>query len=87
MPLITQLHGAITIHIYYGDHLPPHFHAKGRGWVIRINIATVSVMTVSGFPPAETERELLNFATRRQTELALCWTLCQGGMKPGKVSP
>jgi hypothetical protein len=22
MPLITQLHGAITIHIYYSDHLP-----------------------------------------------------------------
>ena len=87
MPLIGQLHGGITIHMYYFDHLPPHFHAKGAGWMIRINIADVSVLTTSGSPPNGVERDLLTFTTQHQAALALCWARCQDGVKPGKVTP
>ena len=61
MPSIAEFDG-IRISMYFGDHNPPHFHAAGAGWVVRVNIASLSVMTLSGPVPPGIQRRLLDFA-------------------------
>ncbi len=40
MPEISRFYG-IIIQIYYGDHLPPHFHALYAGSLVKIAIETL----------------------------------------------
>ena len=39
MPTISRFLG-IVIAMYWGDHAPPHFHAKYGGYEIMVNINT-----------------------------------------------
>jgi len=70
MPIIAVIDG-IRIAIYYNDHPPPHFHAMQAEHEILVEIARVVVF--AGSAPAAMERTVMDWASRYQSELALCW--------------
>lgn len=37
MPTISRFHG-LVIEMYFNDHVPPHFHARGAGRLARVRI-------------------------------------------------
>ena len=63
MPRISSFYG-IDIEMYFGDHLPPHFHARYGEHEARIVIATGAV-SADGFPA---ERPAWSASGRRSTK-------------------
>ena len=53
------------------DHAPPHFHLRGPGWSISIEIKTLTIM-VGWAPPAELA-EALDWAKANQHVLMWKW--------------
>jgi hypothetical protein len=47
MPEIARLTNC-KICIYSGDHAPPHFHVRGRGWSATIDIASLELTKGKG---------------------------------------
>lgn len=45
MPELSRFYG-IVIQMYYGDHLPPHFHARYAGQSIKVDIGTLAVIEI-----------------------------------------
>jgi hypothetical protein len=43
MPEVSRFYG-IVIQMYYGDHLPPHFHARYAGHAAKFDIESLSVI-------------------------------------------
>jgi hypothetical protein len=43
MPTISRFYG-ILIQMYYGDHVPPYFHALYAEFEVLINISTFEVV-------------------------------------------
>jgi hypothetical protein len=87
MTTLTRLPDGTKIAMFFYDHNPPHFHAIGPGWLVRIDIRNLNVLTASPNVPLAAMRAIIDFARRRQPELALCWARCVTGMKPGKLQP
>jgi hypothetical protein len=83
MPTIAVVDG-IRIVIYYNDHEPPHFHAVQADHRILVDIARLRV--IGGACPAAMERRVLEWASRRQPELALCWARVRIGWPPGRIA-
>jgi hypothetical protein len=83
MPTIAVVDG-IRIVIYYNDHEPPHFHAVQADHRILVDIARLRV--IGGACPAAMERRVLEWASRRQPELALCWARVRSGWPPGRIA-
>ena len=75
----------IRIVIYYNDHEPPHFfHAVKAGHRILVEIARRRV--ISGACPATMQRRVIEWASRWQPELALCWARVRSGLPPGRIA-
>jgi hypothetical protein len=83
MPTIAVVDG-IRIVIYYNDHEPPHFHAVQADHRILVDIARLRV--IGGACPAAMERRVLEWASRWQPELALCWARVRSGWPPGRIA-
>ena len=49
MPELSRFYG-IVVQVYYGDHLPAHFHVEYAGAIAKIDIETLSL--ISGSLPA-----------------------------------
>lgn len=47
MPEIIRLSNC-KICVYADDHLPPHFHIRGRGWDVSVNLKTLTLMAGKG---------------------------------------
>ena len=43
MPEISRFYG-IVIQMYFGDHPPPHFHARYGGQTVKIDTDSLSVI-------------------------------------------
>ena len=54
MPRISSFFG-IVIEMYFGDHPPPHFHARYSGESAKIEIATNWERAVNNDKPAPIE--------------------------------
>ena len=70
MPTIAYFYG-IAITMYYGDHQPPHFHARyGRAKaLVRLSDGTV----LAGELPPTAERMVRQWALARTGELQENW--------------
>jgi Domain of unknown function (DUF4160) len=55
MPRISSFFG-IVIEMYFGDHPPPHCHARYSGESAKIEIATGAVLARSLFKPGAATR-------------------------------
>ena len=72
MPRLYLLEG-IVIWVNTRDHDPPHFHARFSGEEVRVELATLAVMT--GGLTAAKQHLLLKWATVHQAELVRNWEL------------
>ena len=70
LPRVCRIDG-VAIYVYHNDHVPPHFHARQADREARIGIESLVVLH-SSLSPNAMER-VLQWATRRQTELRRAW--------------
>lgn len=75
----------ITIHIYYNDHTPSHFHAKYGQYEMQVDFATLEVL--NGYLPAAQRRVVIRWARLRRAELQDAWSQAQSSLPPGKIAP
>jgi hypothetical protein len=73
MPRIITIYG-IAICIYYGDHNPPHFHARAGDAEARIVIDTLVVLT-SNLPNGQLH-DVIAWASNNQDVLRAAWARC-----------
>ncbi|HYR56988.1 MAG TPA: DUF4160 domain-containing protein, partial [Chthoniobacteraceae bacterium] len=71
MPEVSRFYG-IIIQIYYGDHLPPHFHALYGGQVAKIAVDTFEI--IDGALPRRALGLVCDWAALHQQELRDAFT-------------
>lgn len=65
----------IRLVVYPNDHPPPHIHALGPGWEIRIELSMPpALLTVAGKPKASDVTAALVATAERLTELRTIWS-------------
>ena len=74
MPRISAFYG-IVIEMYFGDHPPPHFHARYAGHEALIVIETGEVY--AGSLPARALRLVREWLELHQAEMAANWVLAE----------
>jgi hypothetical protein len=84
MPEISRFFG-IIIAMFYGDHNPPHFHARYGGHKITIKIADFSVM--DGYLPPRALGLVMEWAALHQGELARNWELARANQPLAPIEP
>ena len=84
MPELCRFLG-IVIQIHPRDHPPPHFHATYGDAEVVISIATL--MVIRGRISQARQREVLNWAGLRQTELHNAWEAVRERRPVGKIAP
>jgi len=84
MPELTRFYG-IIIRMFYGDHLPPHFHAVYQGEEVQVNIETLEVM--EGSISRRSLALVLEWAVQHRDELRRAWDLASRNREPGKIAP
>jgi len=70
VPRISAFYG-IVIEMYFGDHPPPHFHARYSGDAAKIEIATGVV--ISGSLPGRALRLVREWIEQHRDELEANW--------------
>ena len=84
MPTISRFYG-ILIQMYFGDHVPPHFHALYAEFEALINIQTFEV--IRGELPPRAIALVLEWAQLHRNELRKDWDLCVQNQTPARISP
>ncbi len=86
MPVISSFYG-ILIKMYFGDHVPPHFHADYGEFSAQIRIADFGIE--AGYLPPKALALVVEWANIHQTELMLNWNnLSENGNGTfGKIEP
>jgi hypothetical protein len=84
MPEICRFYG-IIIAMFYGDHNPPHFHARYGDDKITIKIADFSVL--EGHLPPRALGLVMEWAAKHQAELWQNWQLCQAHQALVSIEP
>jgi hypothetical protein len=84
MPELSRFYG-IVIKMYFGDHVPPHFHAEYAGFEARIAIDTLAVL--SGDLPARAMGLVVEWATLRRQELKAQWQRASSLQPLGRIEP
>ena len=84
MPEISRFYG-IIIQIYYGDHLPAHFHALYAGYLAKISIDTLQV--IDGSLPPRALALVRDWASAHQQELFAAFDRAAALQPPGRIAP
>jgi hypothetical protein len=84
MPEISRFYG-IVIQIYFGDHLPPHFHARYGGSSAKIEIGSLAV--IDGKLPVRALGLVTEWAALHQQELRDAFDRAANMQPPGKIDP
>jgi hypothetical protein len=84
MPTISRFYG-ILIQMYFGDHVPPHFHALYAEFEALIEIRTFAV--IRGELPARAMALVLEWAQQHREELMRDWELCAQNQMPLSIRP
>jgi hypothetical protein len=84
MPTISRFYG-ILIQMYFGDHLPPHFHALYAEFEALIDIRTFEV--IRGDLPGRAMALVLEWGRQHSDELMEDWELCERNQTPAKIRP
>ena len=71
--------------MYFGDHLPPHFHAQYGSSEAIINITTLAVIEGNLSPRAL--GLVTEWAALHQAELKLAWEQAKNLEHPDKIEP
>jgi len=84
MPRISSFFG-IVIEMYFGDHPPPHFHARYRGESAKIEIATGTVL--AGSLSGRALRLVREWVEQHRDELEANWDRAVNNDKPAPIEP
>jgi hypothetical protein len=84
MPTISRFYG-ILIQMYFGDHVPPHFHALYAEFEALIDIRTLAVLR--GELPSRAMALVLEWAQLHRDELMKDWNLCAHNQRPQSILP
>jgi len=84
MPEISRFYG-IIIAIFYGDHGPPHFHARYGNYKAAISIKELTVL--EGYLPPRTLGMVIEWAALHQDELLRDWDLAMENQPLQKIDP
>lgn len=84
MPLISLFYG-ISIHMYFDDHNPPHFHAKYGEYEIVIKIDDLSILR--GAMPPRALNMIIEWGALHKMELLKDWDLLLHEKQPKKIAP
>lgn len=79
-----QLLYGITILMFFGDHDPPHFHARYGGDVARI---ALDGTLLDGDVPRRARRLIREWTSLHQQELEACWAPAVRHEPPGTIEP
>lgn len=84
MPEISRFFG-IVIAMFYGDHEPPHFHARYGEDQAMVGLDTLSVL--EGRLPPRALGMVMEWATAHRTELMADWELARQQAPLRKIAP
>ncbi len=84
MPEISRFYG-IVVQMYFGDHPPPHFHARYAGKAAKIDIDALAV--IEGNLPARALGLVIEWAAMHQDELRAAFLRAANLEAPGKIAP
>jgi hypothetical protein len=84
MPTISRFYG-ILIQMYFGDHVPPRFHALYAEFEALIDIQTLEV--IRGELPGRAMALVVEWAQQHRDELIKDWELCAQNQTPSKIRP
>ena len=84
MPEISRFFG-ISIKMFYGDHAPPHFHARYAEYKGVIDIQALVV--IGGYLPPRVLGMVIEWASQHQGELLDLWERAANNQPLYKVSP
>jgi uncharacterized protein DUF4160 len=84
MPRISSFFG-IVIEMYFGDHPPPHFHARYSGESAKIEIATGDVL--AGSLSNRALRLVREWVEQHRDELEANWERAVNNDKPEPIEP
>ncbi|MGA2755283.1 MAG: DUF4160 domain-containing protein [Terracidiphilus sp.] len=71
--------------MYFGDHVPPHFHALYAEFEALIDIQTLEV--IRGELPRRAMALVVERAQQNRDELMKDWELCVQNQTPSKIRP
>jgi hypothetical protein len=84
MPEISRFYG-IIIAMFYGDHNPPHLHARYGKYKVAIRIQDFRVL--EGNLPARALGLVIEWTAMHQEGLMRNWDLVQRNQPPEKIEP
>jgi uncharacterized protein DUF4160 len=84
VPKISVFYG-IVIEMYYGDHAPPHFHARDGGDAAKIEIASGEV--IAGALPGRALRLLREWIELHRGEGDANWHRAVRHERPQAIDP
>lgn len=70
MPVISRFFG-IVIRMFFGDHVPPHFHAEYQGFKAFVRIADGEIE--EGYLPNKAAKIVREWALDHRDELMANW--------------
>jgi uncharacterized protein DUF4160 len=70
MPVISSFYG-ILIKMYFGDHVPPHFHAEYAEFSAQISILDLGIL--QGYLPPKALALVVEWASIHKYELIENW--------------
>ena len=70
MPTISSFYG-ILIKMYFGDHVPPHFHAEYGEFAAQFSIKDLGIL--EGYLPPKAIGLVVEWASVHQEELMKNW--------------
>lgn len=84
MPEISRFFG-ISIKMFFGDHVPPHFHAEYGEFKAQVNIK--SRVIIAGDLPPRVLGMVVEWAAQHQSELVELWELASKNEPLHKIEP
>jgi Domain of unknown function (DUF4160) len=84
VPRISTFYG-IVIEMYYGDHPPPHFHARYAGDTAKIQIASGEV--IAGSLSGRALRLVREWIEEHRGELETNWERAVRHERPHPIDP
>ena len=84
MPEVSRFYG-IIIAMFYGDHNPPHFHARYGKHKVAIRIQDFRVL--EGQLPPRALGLVIEWAAMHQEELMKNWELALANQPPEGIEP
>jgi len=84
MPEISRFYG-IIVAMFFGDHNPPHFHARYGAEKVAIEIETLRIL--EGHLPPRALGLVIEWASQHKNELMQNWELAKNNQAPKKIEP